>query len=110
MFLVAGSPEWHSRWTAATQTGSNLFDGSIINWNVNQLSLCYWSMFYDNLVQDPDAPQGDRVKDDELVDGYLRTQRDRRERDRTGGRTGNNLLNKNRMGNPEIEHRIQFKR
>jgi len=110
MRLVARSPEWHSRWTAATQTGSNLFQGPIIDWNVNQLSLCYWSMFYDNLAQDSDAPQGDRIQDDELVDGYLRTQRDRRERDRTGGRTGNNLLNKNRMGNPEIEHRIQFKR
>ena len=69
--MVARSSAWHLRWVAATQTGSQLFPDRIIDWNVNQLSLCYWSMFYDNLSQHPEAPKGDHLDNDEMVDSWV---------------------------------------
>ena len=75
MRMVARDTSWHTRWIAASKTGSDLFPRSIIDWNVNQLSLCYWSMFYDNLLQNPDFPGGKFTEDDELVDSWLETER-----------------------------------
>ena len=65
-------------------------------------------MFYDNLGQDPDAPTGEKLKDDDYVDSWLISQRNKRETQKVSGPVGNPYQKK--MGTPEVEHKVQFRR
>lgn len=105
--IIARSPQWTTRWISATQTGSPLFNHPITEWNANQLSLCYWSMFYENLSQNPEAPRGEQLKNDDLVDAWVESENSERERRRTGSSSGN--PHQQHMGSPSAHHKVVFK-
>jgi hypothetical protein len=63
--------EWRARWKAATKTGSPLFDGPTVDWNINQVGLVFWSTFYDNIFEHPERPDQRTIENDDLLDRWV---------------------------------------
>jgi hypothetical protein len=68
---IAKHVSWRTKWISSTKTGSQLFDGSVSEWDMNKTMLCYWSNFYDTVHSAADPPEEYIVKDDELLDNWL---------------------------------------
>lgn len=64
--------EWRARWKASTKTGSPLFEGATIDWNINQVHLAFWSNFYDNIFEHPERPENKVIDNDDLLDKWVR--------------------------------------
>ncbi len=64
-------------------------------------------MFYENLSQNPDAPRGERLRDDDWVDQWAEQDSLEREKNRTA-RVKN--LHQQHMGAPDQEDKFMFKR
>lgn len=63
--------EWRARWKAATKTGSPLFDGPTIDWNISQVTLVFWSTTYDNIFEHPEKPDQRTIENDDLLDRWM---------------------------------------
>lgn len=63
--------EWRARWKASTKTGSPLFEGPTVDWNINQVALVFWSNFYDNIFEHPERPEQKVIDNDDLLDRWV---------------------------------------
>jgi hypothetical protein len=63
--------EWRARWKASTKTGSPLFEGPTVDWNINQVALVFWSNFYDNIFEHPERPEQRIIENDDLLDRWV---------------------------------------
>lgn len=66
--------EWRARWRASTKTGSPLFDGPVMDWNINQVALVFWSNFYDSIYEHPERPTQKIIDNDDLLDKWVEDQ------------------------------------
>jgi hypothetical protein len=69
---VARSQEWKRRWEIAKKTGSQVFDGVSSDWDKNKVNLCYWSNFYDNIIENLKLRSLDILEDDDAFFEMIR--------------------------------------
>ena len=93
---LARSSQWRSIWsiTAKTQAsifgmpvgvqraGKSVFSGAVADFSNNQIQICSWSIFYDNLMQSAEPPADSVIEDDDLCDRYVQVQIEKQEKER----------------------------
>ena len=68
--MIARNEPWRSQWAIAKTTG-DIFGKSSIDFTPNQISLCSYSMMYDNVYESPERPNEKIVDDDICLDGWF---------------------------------------
>lgn len=84
---IARSHEWRTRWKAAVETGTPLFEGHGTDWDANKRNLVWWSEFYDGVHRHPECPPEATINDDEALQDWLNQQiakRNNRQEQRAG--------------------------
>jgi hypothetical protein len=76
---------WRIRYTAASKTGQQLFDNGLVDLTPDQLSLLYWSNYYQSIFEmmPDDMPSPEIIEDDDKLDKYMDSYFKNREEDRT---------------------------
>ncbi len=76
---------WRIRYTAATKMGQQLFHDGLVDLTPDQLSLLYWSNYYQSIFEmlPDDQPSPDVIDDDDKLDEYMEAYFKNREEDRT---------------------------
>jgi hypothetical protein len=74
---VARSSSWRFRWSGAKSIG-DLFGKPVIEFNVNQQNLLYWSQVYDSVYESMDRPPDSIIDDDEALDKWFEDQAKKR--------------------------------
>ncbi len=69
---VARSEEWRKRWEISKKTGNNVFDGASSDWDKNKVDLCYWSNYYDNIIEYLKINNREILDDDEELFEMIR--------------------------------------
>ena len=69
---VARSNEWSKRWEVSKKTGNQVFDGASSDWDKNKVNLCYWSNFYDNIIDNLKLKNNDILDDDDALFEMIR--------------------------------------
>lgn len=92
---VARSEPWRSMWRISTKTGNSLFNKSISEYTSNQKDLCYWSLVYDNVYENPDCPDDSIVEDDDALNSWFENQALKRksEKKQTSSVSNNSKIN-----------------
>jgi len=80
---IARSEQWRNYWSA---NKNSMFDSSVINWTDEQKTLVVLSKMYDNAYENPECPPDDVIKDDDMFDGWLITQRRESEKNKDKNR------------------------
>lgn len=75
---LARTNPWYDDWHVLKNNGS-IFEG--FTFTYNQKSLVSWSILYENIHESPDCPSSDVINDDDALDGWLITQKRKREKD-----------------------------
>jgi hypothetical protein len=65
--LIARSPEWQLQWVASKNGNNAIFNRDLSDWSPSQALLCHYSRYYDNIMEFPDHPGEEQMKDDEFV-------------------------------------------
>lgn len=76
---LARTEPWRSIWTAGRNR--DIFGVPAIDLTEEQRNLISYSMLYDNIYESPDCPSDFIIQDDDMLDGWLITQRKKRETD-----------------------------
>jgi hypothetical protein len=73
LLWIARHNLWKLRYTACVKTGVPLFDRSLVDYSVDQLSLCYWSNFYSSVYEmlPDERPSDSVIEDDEALDAFM---------------------------------------
>ena len=71
---LARSDQWKTIWNTSKHTKS-LFGCSSTELTQEQTQLISWSNFYDNIMESPDCPEDEIIKDDDALDGWAIMQR-----------------------------------
>jgi hypothetical protein len=89
---VARSNLWRIRYVTALKTGDNLFGCPIRDYNTDQLTLLYWSHFYQSVYEmlSDDRPPDTIIEDDQALDAYMNDWQAERNRDATAARSKKN--------------------
>lgn len=76
---------WRIRYTAATKMGQQLFDNGLVDLTPDQLSLLYWSNYYQSIFEmmPDEIPDPEIIEDDDKLDAYMDSYFKNREEDRT---------------------------
>lgn len=69
---VARSDEWSKRWEVSKKTGNQVFDGASSDWDKNKVNLCYWSNFYDNIIDNLKLKNNEILDDDDALFEMIR--------------------------------------
>lgn len=77
---LARSTDWQTYWSISRN--SNIFGVDVVDLSDEQRSLLSWSTFYDNIREHPECPTEAILNDDDVLDGWLALQRQKRENDR----------------------------
>jgi hypothetical protein len=88
---VARSGIWRVRYVSATKTGADLFGRGIPEYTKDQLSLAYWSHYYQSIYEmmPEDRPDESLMEDDDALDAYMKSYFEEKSRDATAARAGN---------------------
>jgi hypothetical protein len=68
--IIARSDLWRPIWVLGKKTG-NLFDRSSSMLSKDQITLCSFSMMYDNVYESPESPHDNVIEDDDCLDGWF---------------------------------------
>lgn len=93
---------WRIRYGAALKLGGSLFSRGLNDLTPDQLSLLYWSNYYQSIYEmmPDDQPSDDVIRDDESLDSYMEDYFKQRERDRKESRTANRSSGKRNRLSP----------
>ena len=85
---LARNPLWRIRYIASTKTGSSLFDTPISEYTVDQLSIAYWSNYYESVygMMDDERPGESIIEDDAALDAFMKSYMEERQREATANR------------------------
>jgi len=72
--MVARSDQWRPIWSLGKKTG-NLFDRPSSMLTKDQVTLCSFSMMYDNVYESPESPHDKVIEDDDCLDGWFIVQK-----------------------------------
>lgn len=89
---LARSEPWISLWTVRKKNGA-VFPAPL---TLEQRALMVWSNMYDNIFESPECPHDTVISDDDMLDGWIVVQREKREKDQAKKR-GEDLVT-----NPKI--------
>jgi hypothetical protein len=78
---ISKNDPWRTMWMISTKTG-DLFDRPSTDLTEYQLSLCQYSVMYDNVYQAMESPPEEVVMDDDCLDGWFIVQRKKQDQDR----------------------------
>jgi len=89
---VARSNIWRIRYVTSLKTGDSLFGCPIRDYNTDQLTLLYWSHFYQSVYEmlSDDRPPDTIIEDDQALDAYMSDWAAERNRDSTASRSQKN--------------------
>ena len=76
---LARTHPWASMWSSL-KTNGKIFDNTDLT--SEQQSLISWSSMYDNIHESPDCPTDEAIEDDDMLDGWLLIQKEKRDKDR----------------------------
>jgi len=68
---VARSPQWRYRWAIAKNHIGSLFDKPILDFDINQQNLLYWSQVYDSVYESHEPPSDDIIQNDKKLDAWF---------------------------------------
>jgi hypothetical protein len=90
--FLARSNIWRIRYVTSLKTGDALFGCSIKDYNTDQLTLLYWSHFYQSIYEmmSDDRPPDTIIEDDQALDAYMNDWQAERNRDATASRAQSN--------------------
>jgi len=77
---LARTEPWRSIWNAAKS--DTLFGVPSISLSDEQKSLVFWSRLYDNIYENPDCPDDEIIEDDDMLDGWLISERRKRDKEK----------------------------
>jgi len=79
---------WRIRYAAALKIGGSLFSRELNDLTTDQLSLLYWSNYYQSIYEmmPDDQPPDEVIKDDQALDSFMEQYFKRREKERKEGR------------------------
>lgn len=88
---IARSPLWRYKW-CGTKNAADIFGKPASEWSEAQNSLIYWSLYYDNIFENPDVPH-EIIDDDDALDVWLTNKYNERKKDvlsnkKTDGKSG----------------------
>lgn len=75
---IARSNTWRQMWVVGKKIG-NLFNRSSIDMTKEQLTLCSFSVMYDNVYDSVDCPNDKIIQDDDCLDGWFIDQKNKSE-------------------------------
>lgn len=90
---VSHTEPWGSRWTAM-QLNGNPFGSNGSDLTNEQVQLLAWTGLYSNIAESPDCPPKSVVEDDDMLDGWMILERQKRDKDQTDKRN-NDIVDKN---------------
>lgn len=70
---IARSPDWRFQWVAGKNADS-LFGRPIVELDIQQQALIYWSQVYDSVYESMDKPDDSVIEDDERLDEWFKNQ------------------------------------
>ena len=76
---LARNDPWRSSWTLFNTIKADLFKNS--NLNIDQKNIIVWSRMYDNIQEHPECPEEDVINDDDMLDGWMIIQRNKRQQE-----------------------------
>ncbi len=76
---LARTEPWRSHWGADKQ---NIFEKSVINLSDEQRILLLYSKMYDNAYEHPECPSDEIIEDDDMFDGWMIRERNKRNKER----------------------------
>jgi hypothetical protein len=71
---LARAPQWRHRFKAAKDSKISLFDGAVVDWDINKINLITWSEFYDSVLSHPDLPSKALIHDDVALQKWINEQ------------------------------------
>ncbi len=79
---------WRIRYVAALKIGGSLFTRGLEDLTPDQISLLYWSNYYQSIYEmmPDDQPDEETIKDDEALDKYMEAYFKKRQADRNEGK------------------------
>lgn len=85
---LARSNIWRIRYLASVKTGESLFGIPVYEYSTDQLSLSYWSQYYQSVYEmlPDDKPPDDIIEDDAALDAYMKSYFDNLNREATSAR------------------------
>ena len=80
---IARSNLWRVRYMTSLKTGVSLFGVPLPEYSVDQLSLAYWSHFYQSVYDmlPSDRPSDDILEDDAALDAYMKSYMEEQRKD-----------------------------
>jgi hypothetical protein len=86
--LLARHSLWRIRYVAAVKTGQKLFANGLSDLTPDQLSLLYWSNYYQSIYEmmPDDQPSQEIIDDDDKLDEYMNEYFKNKEEERVEGR------------------------
>lgn len=86
---IAKTEPWRSMWCSGKD---NIFGIPTVEWDDEQQHMIMWSRMYDHIYEHPECPKDDIVMDDDMIDGWILSQRQKKENQRRDNQS-NNLAN-----------------
>lgn len=94
---IARGNNWRTVW-GASKKGITLFDRAAVDLTRDQLTLCSYSIMYDNVYEHPESPDDKIIADDDCLDGWFIANRRKHDQDKIS-----NSINKT-IDNPKIRN------
>ena len=86
---ISHTMPWANQWSVCKANG-RVFDQAGISLSISQQLLLLWSKMYDNIHESPECPPDDVLDDDDMLDGWLALQKEKRMGERKNDFTINN--------------------
>ncbi len=75
--ILSRTEPWRLIW-ACKKSANHVFSKPSTELTDEQKTLCYWSSVYDSIYESPDCPEDSVIDDDDMLDGFLIEQRNKR--------------------------------
>ena len=89
--ILSRTSPWSVLWPTLRANG-RIFEN--VNLTEEQQVLLSWSIMYDKIHESPDCPSDDVIQDDDMLDGWLLLQREKREKESNQQEAGSTLSDK----------------
>jgi len=98
---LARTDPWRSIWNAGKKLGS-IFDKPAAEFTLEQKTLLSWSSLYDSVSDSSEAPSDEVIEDDDILDGWLISQRRKRENQTTQSSVEGSISNEKIANSGEV--------
>jgi|LakMenEpi03Aug12_release.lakeMendotaPanAssembly.Ray.scaffolds.fasta_scaffold210199_3 hypothetical protein len=98
---IARNEPWRPMWLSA-KNGGNLFKKPTTEYTRDQITLCSYSIMYDNIYENPECPTENILNDDDCLDGWMLKTRREREKEKRQGAIQGGIKNEKIRNSKEI--------